>query len=488
MNKFVTVTNRLETIFLDPRFWVTLLFLSGLYWLDIPYYDDHSARQTGTATIARNFFKFGINPMYPMSDICGEHSPDYFATEFPFLQTLTTPLYYLFGEQYWIGRFVNWSVSCLGLVFFAKLVDRIFGKPVGVYAMLGLIGSVTLMFMRKMMPDTFSLFLAIIGTYFLYRYLDEGKRRDLLIGGVVVTLGVLSKIPSLMVLTLLSTPFLLKTIPLRRKAWTFAAMSLAGLVTAFWYFYWMGHIQEINRCPPLIFPVSLLDGFNTFFFEIPRYSYTRFTKVAFFGPWPFVIFLVGLIYSIWKRQWSLLLGAVAYTVLLLLFAFKTGHVFPTHNYYVIPYIPLMVLFAAQLFHQRWLSWRIALVLILLGIYEPIIKISTDIYLNYEPLEAELYKLLDEAGSGPNAHIMINGRQIDPTLMYYSRRKGWAITNSTLEKYHWMPDYRKAGLKHLVVDKRRFDKPLRYRLAAENKLFRVYDVSETLPELPLETPE
>jgi len=203
--------------------------------------------------------------------------------------------------------------------------------------------------------------------------------------------------------------------------------------------------------------------------------------VAFFGPWPFVLFLIGVLYSVWRRQWSLLLGALAYTILLLLFAFKTGHVFSTHNYYVIPYIPLMSLFAAQLFHRRWLSWKIALLLLLIGIYEPVRRNLQDVYLNYEPLEVELYKLLDEAGSDPDDHIMINGRQLDPTLMYYSRRKGWSITNTTLEKYHWMPDYRKLGLKHLVVDKRWYDKPLRYRVAAENRMFRVYDVSKTLPE-------
>jgi|GEM_PF-813460 len=465
----------------DPRFWAGLLFLAGLYWLDLPYYDDHSARQAGTATIARNFYKFGLNPLYPMSDICGEHSPDYFATEFPFLQTLSVPLYHLFGEQYWIGRLVNWTVSCLGLVCFARIVDRIFDKPVGLYAMLGVVGSVTLMFMRKMMPDTFSLFLAVIGTYYLYRYLEEGRGRQLILGGVIVTLGVLSKIPSLMVLTLLSTPFLFKTIPLRRKIRVFSVLLVAGCCTACWYFYWMGYLQDINRCPPLIFPVSLSEGFQTFFFEHWRNAYTRFTKIAFFGPWPLVLFLIGVVYSAWKRQWPLLLGAAVYTVLLLLFAFKTGHVFPTHNYYVIPYIPLMALFAAQLFHQRWLPWWGALLIILAGIYEPVRKNGKDIYLRYDPLEVELYRLLDEAGSDPDAHIMINGRQIDPTLMYYSKRKGWAITNETLEKYHWMPDYRAAGLKHLVVDRRRYDKPLRYRVAAENRLFRVYDVSVTLPE-------
>jgi len=284
-----------------------------------------------------------------------------------------------------------------------------------------------------------------------------------------------------MVLTLLSTPFLLKTIPLRRKAWVFGAMTVAGACTAFWYFYWMGYIQDINRCPPLIFPVSLSEGFNTFFYEIWRFSYTRFTKVAFFGPGPFLLFLIGVLYSVWRRQWSLLLGALAYTVLVLLFAFKTGHVFSTHNYYVIPYVPLMTLFAAQLFHQRWLSWKIALLLVLLGIHMPVFKTLRDVYLSYEPEEVALYELLDEAGSDPDDHIMISGRQLDPTLMYYSRRKGWAVTKNTLEKYHWMPDYRKLGLKHLVVDKRRYDKPLRYRVAAENRLFWVYDVSETLPE-------
>ncbi|MFK8163578.1 MAG: ArnT family glycosyltransferase, partial [Lewinella sp.] len=444
-----TLTARLESILFDPRLWAGLLFMAGLYWLDLPYYDDHAPRQAGTATIARNFYAFGINPFYPLSDICGAASPDYFATEFPLLQVLTTLLYYVFGEHYWVGRFVNWSVSCLGLVFFARLTDRVTDKKAGLFAMFMLIGSITLAFMRKMMPDTFSLFLVIIGTYYFFRYLDQHQRRDLLLGTFLATLGVLSKIPSVMVLTLLVVPLLNPDIPLRRKRNVGIGITVAGLLTAGWYFAWMPHLQEITHCPPLIFPVSLAEGFRIFFFELPEKAWQRFHHVAFYGPWPLILAFVGVGFSIWKQAWSFLLGALAYLIIFFLYAFKTGHVFPTHTYYIIPLIPLMSIFVGQLFtwSGRW-KW-LALVLTFVMIFEPVRKTGKDIYLYPAPVD-QLGQTLDGLGVAKDDLIMINDGSINPTLMFYARRRGWTVTNDILTKYEWMNGYRAQGLKFLVV--------------------------------------
>ncbi|MFK8163153.1 MAG: hypothetical protein AB8H12_11875, partial [Lewinella sp.] len=74
-------------------------------------------------------------------------------------------------------------------------------------------------------------------------------------------------------------------------------------------------------------------------------------------------------------------------------------------------------------------------------------------------------------------IMINDGSINPTLMFYARRRGWTVTNDILTKYEWMNGYRAQGLKFLVVDRRRFSDTLPYKLLSEDELFRVYDVSE-----------
>lgn len=472
----------MERVIFDPRLWAGLLFVAGLFYLDLPYLGDHAPRQTGTATIAQNFYELGLNPFYPTSNICGEVAPDYFATEFPFLQTLSVFFYYIFGEQYWIGRLINWTVSCLGLVYFALLVSKLMAgatadetaRRTGLFAMLLVIGSITTTFMRKMMPDTFSLFLAIIGTYYLYAYLLDGRRRKLLIGGVLVALGVLSKIPALVVVTLLAVPFVDKAIDLRRKVWVTGVLGIAGLLTAGWYFAWMPHLQQISTCPALIYPVSLREGFEIFAFEMHEKSIRRFRDIAFCGSYPFWLFLVSLVITMIRREGKLLFGTLAYTALFMLFVFKTGKVFPTHNYYVIPFIPLMAFYCGKLLEEqlmsKWLGLGVALALTVM----PLRYAYDDVYLKKDPPELRLENLLDRTGSDPNDKIMINSGWMNPEAMFYARRRGFFADSSTLDHYNWMPDYRDMGVRRVVVDKRIYKKRLPYKLLHEDNVYLIYD--------------
>lgn len=471
-----------ERVLFDPRLWAGLLFVAGLFYLDLPYLGDHAPRQTGTATIARNFYELSFNPFYPTSNICGEIVPDYFATEFPLMQTISVFFYYVFGEQYWIGRLINWTVSCVGLVYFALLAGLLSegrqtvrqAERIGLFAMLLLIGSITTTFMRKMMPDTFSLFLAVAGTYYLYVYLRDGQRNKLLVGGLLVGLGVLSKIPALVVVTLLAVPFVDGAIGIRRKGWVTAVLGIAGLLTAGWYFVWMPHLQGITTCPPLIYPVSLREGFDVFMFEMHEKSIRRFRDIAFCGSYPFWLFLTSLVITLFRREWKLLAGTLAYIVLFLLFVFKTGKVFPTHNYYVIPFIPLMAFYCGKFLEEqltsKWIGLGVALALTVM----PLRYAYDDLQLGKKAPELRLEKILDQTGSDRDDKVMINGGWMDPAPMFFAHRRGFFAEGATLDQHNWMPDYRRMGVRRVVVDKRIYDKPLPYKLLYEDEVYQIYD--------------
>lgn len=474
----------LTDYFYDPRLWALAVFLIGLVTLDLPLHDDHSWRQGWGLMIARNFYELNFNILYPLSDLCGADSPDYFATELPLMQAIMAGLYYLFGEQVWVGRLVNWSVSCLGLWYFSRLVGMLVTPRAGFYAMLALIGSIALTFSRKLMPDTFSLFLTIIGVYQLYRYLGGARVSNLLWGGVWVALGVLCKIPSLVVVTLLIVPFLRADIALRKKVYVALATGIGGVLVGLWYFYWMPHLQEISSCFALIYPVSLTEGAQIIFHERPAQTMMRFEWNAFYSRAPYYCFIAGLALTLLRGQWRLILGSLVYTGLFVLFILKTGAVFPTHSYYVIPYIPLMALYVGVLLDQeKWLSRRVSLVAALGMLCVPLSVTLADIGLNSRVEELRLEPVLDSLGVAPESLILIKGRWGEPTAMYYSGRRGWMQDSENMDRYDWLETYREQGLEYILVDRRKVADTLVYPLMYQDSVWLIYDYRGGLDTLP-----
>ncbi|MEM1358085.1 MAG: glycosyltransferase family 39 protein [Bacteroidota bacterium] len=459
----------------DPRLWLGVLFLYGLTTLNLPFHDDHQWRQSITATIARNFYELSFNPFYPLYDICGRIAPDYFVTEFPLHPSITTLGYFIFGEQFWVGRLVTWVTSCLGLWYFSRLVDRIAGPPVGLFATLVLTASIALTFARKLMPDSFSIFLAVIGTYYLWVYLEDGKRKDLLWGILWATLGVLSKVPSVVVLCFLGIAFLNGKISLQRKAWVGVGMAFTAVLTAGWYFYWMPHLQELTSCPPLIYPVSLAEGWDILINERAFHTFYRFEQNAFYS-WPqFYLFLTGFGWAIIRLKWRWVLASLAYAFVFLLFILKTGDIFATHTYYVIPFIPLMAFYVGYLFNRPWLTNAFKLLILLELAFIPLLKTYEDIYLFPDLPELELASLLDQVGAEREDKIMINGGWGNPRYMYYAKRRGWTIDGKTFKRYDWMPDYWDQGLRYIVVIKSRYEDELDYPLLLETEHYRIYEL-------------
>lgn len=66
-------------------------------------------------------------------------------------------------------------VTTIGVYYFYKLIKNLFNERLAFFSAFILCISVWFGFGRKMMPDTFSVALVIIGIYYGYRYLAEAK-------------------------------------------------------------------------------------------------------------------------------------------------------------------------------------------------------------------------------------------------------------------------------------------------------------------------
>ena len=206
----------------DIRFWIVFFFLLRLYGITNPPLESaHSWRQTTVTMVARNFYEVDNNPLYPRIDIAGEKT-GITGMEAPVLNYCIYVMAEVFGYQHWYGRFINLLVSSFGLYFFYRLLRKYFSEETAFYAAMILCVSIWFAYSRKIMPDTFSMSLLIMGFYYGSNYIERDEKKKqwmwLVACFALTALGVLAKLPSGYCLILWSLYLTNKCIPIRRRA------------------------------------------------------------------------------------------------------------------------------------------------------------------------------------------------------------------------------------------------------------------------------
>src|SRR5258708_4694060 len=102
-----------------------LAVASRLIFINQPYIDHWSWRQSDVAAIARNFLQNGFRFGYPQIDWAG-NAPGYVGTEFPILPFIAAVYYKFAGVHEWIGRIQAVILFAVSLPFFFLLVREIF--------------------------------------------------------------------------------------------------------------------------------------------------------------------------------------------------------------------------------------------------------------------------------------------------------------------------------------------------------------------------
>jgi Dolichyl-phosphate-mannose-protein mannosyltransferase len=188
-------------IITDIRFWLFVFFVIRLETINIPPLDEHAWRQCITLGVAKNYLEVDATFYEPKTVICDSRE-GILAQEFPILNYLIFILWKIFGLHNWIFRLLVLTVSTAGLFYYYHLIKRLFNHNVSQAATIVFSVSVAFMYARKAMPDVFAISLCIIAIEFGYRYLESKKIKDLLIFIVLLTLGLLSKMPAAVVIPL----------------------------------------------------------------------------------------------------------------------------------------------------------------------------------------------------------------------------------------------------------------------------------------------
>ncbi|PCJ63921.1 MAG: hypothetical protein COA58_14920 [Bacteroidetes bacterium] len=408
----------------------------------------HNWRQSLTSMIARNFYEYGANLFYPVIDLAGEKT-GIIGSEFPFFNYLIYLVSEVFGYSHWHGRLINLLITSVGIFYFYKLIKETVGLRVAFFSAFLLSTSVWFGFGRKIMPDTFSVALVIIGIYFGYMYLKEARFKNLLLFFILSTLGILCKIPALSLFSVFGIAFFIKSIPVSRKVTLYLVGALSFSIVCVWYFYWVPYLVTTYGYE-LYFPRSMSEGFKEVL-ELWPQLLEKFYFVAFSSFIGFACFLGGVYFMFKDRsllKWVIVSISVI-TVVFITFIIKTGLVFPLHSYYVVPYVPVMALVAGYFLSK--VKPRYAYIILTLVTIEAIANQQDDMFIK----KSEEYKLglesITEKYVPSGSLIVINGTP-SPQHMYFSHCKGWTETSEVIKQDNFLDSVSSLGAEYLIWDK------------------------------------
>lgn len=465
---------RLVTSFSDVRFWILLTLLIRMIGItDPPIEIGHNWRQTTVTMVARNFLETDANILYPRIDIAGEKT-GITGMEFPVFNYTIYLISNLFGYQHWYGRLLNVVISSLGVWFFYLLITRHFGAKIAFRATLVFLFSIWLSYSRKIMPDTFAVSLVIIGMYYFSNFIKKSTYFHLIIGTILITLGILSKLPAGVVFT----PFLLflfsKKITLSTKSIILVSFSVILIPVIWWYFYWVPFLNTTFGFWHFFMGKSLSEGFQELTSNLPDFLEKFYgTSIFYIG---FIVFVVGIFFTIKHKlhaiKWTLGISFFAILIIML----KSGQTFAHHTYYMIPFLPAMALVAGvglASFRYKTISAILLIAIIAEGTLNQIADFRIpQSHLSLLELESEL-----SAFSDTKDLIAINSGEV-PTPMYFAYRKGWVETNQNLLNEEYISELKMKGLRFIVVLKNGFgtETSLPYPIQLENKNYLIYSLN------------
>ena len=133
------------------------------------------------------------------------------------------------------------------------------------------------------------------------------------------------------------------------------------------------------------------------------------------------------------------------------FIIKTGNVFPTHNYYVLPFVPVMAFLAAYGLNK--VSLTLSYVLLAVIVFEGVLNQQHDFFIK----DSEKYKLKLEQIAATSiekdALIIINGGE-SPQELYFTNRRGWTVEHSKLLVPTFIDSLANRGAAYLILDKKK----------------------------------
>lgn len=307
-----------------------------------PPLDYHPTRQLRSAIMAHWYFRQADRTFTGEErEVARQNAEGAGVIEPPIMEHLTAAAWHVTGENLAVPRALSSLCWVVGGIVLFLLAARLFSADVGLLAaLLYLFQPLGVMGSRSFQPDPLMVMLEVMALYAIWRYHEHPTTRWLVIAGLVTGLTGFVKVGTLCLLLpaffalALSAP---EARPRHRlafalgpRSWQFAALAL--LPSVVYYVYGMLRITSVSNTAAASFHFPML-------FTGSFWADWLYILVAMCGVGVMLAALTGLLLAR-GRPLALLLGLWGgYLAYGLLFHYAIR----SHNYYQLPFIPVLAL-------------------------------------------------------------------------------------------------------------------------------------------------
>ena len=219
----------------------TALFRLPDVWRPVDGSTWNSWREVDVAAIARNFYREGMNILYPRIDWRGD-GPGFVESELPLYPWTVAQAYRWFGYREELARVLAFGLALAASAFFFLLAREVL-RPAGLALALAfwVVNPLGVRMATSVQPEPLMALALLAAIYFFRRWLAAGTARSYGLALAFTILAVLAKLPALYVGLLLAALFLdrfgLRGL-LRLDVWAFAGTT--ALASAAWYLHARG--------------------------------------------------------------------------------------------------------------------------------------------------------------------------------------------------------------------------------------------------------
>ena len=453
-----------------------LIFFFAIHLIGItnaPLEVAHNWRQVTGLMVARNYFETDPTFWFPRVDHTNG-ATGIIGMEFPLLNYLHYLTSLLFDYNHWYGRLINLIITQIGILYFYKLIKQLFNEDTAYFSSLFILGSIWFTYERKMMSDTFCIALCFIGLYFAWKYLAKKKTASLLTAFAFLTLGCLCKIPA--VICLVAIPFMSY-----KKSNTYHVLllnlltGLSILITYLWYFQWNTYLSSTygswyNSGGTLA--QGAQEVLSHLQLTAKQFYFGSFQSYASFG-----LLLLSFWIVVKNKKFKLLFLFLSASILFILYMLKSGKIFYTHTYYIIPIIPFFAVFMGYTVGIIK-NYKLQIAIVFICLLESIGNQQHDLFTK----ESELYKMTLEkrmdALSSQDELVAINGNG-NPQQLYLSHRKGWVIEDKQSLNKDYIQSLVSKGCAYLIIDRKNFLEKPEYPIVFEDLNYSIYSLKGLL---------
>jgi hypothetical protein len=393
-------------------------------------------RQCDTASIARNFYYYGMNIFYPQVLTSGATEGYIGETEFHLYPFTVAILYKIFGVHEYLGRLVSILAFCGGAFFLYKLSRKYTNEMVAIIALLFYTFNPYIFFYsRSFQPESTMLFLSITMLYFFSEWIEKEGWWRFAMMTLCATAAFLVKIPTiclgLPLLYLCLRKYRINFI-LQWKLWFFAVISLVPVIL------WCRHSSYLNSINGLSWGNFHLSSYSTYI--DPHFYYRVFYAEIFESCLIYIggiFFVLGILFTIRKEE----LRYIHYWLIAMIISYFLGGAGTAwHTYHTITIIApasLLVGYAisnsVKLINEYKVTGKTRVVLLIL-----FVSMAASLpFISYHKITGrykakrlakdypiyEVGKIVDEVV--PRNDLIIGGLWGGPEILYYSNRRGWA---------------------------------------------------------------